>query len=275
MKELNEILTEVRAKIDAACARVGRDPEEVEIIAVTKTHGAEVVKEAWDAGLRIVGENKVQEAAWKKPASVTGPMWHLIGHLQSNKVRKALGLFDFFHSVDTVALADRLDAIARDVGAQPHILLEVNVSGEKSKSGMRPDEVEPTIAHIMEVCPRLTVEGLMTMAPFSEDPEEARPYFRRLRELRDALERKLGIGLPRLSMGMSGDYEVAVEEGATWVRLGTVLFGERPKVKAVRAAGDDGEGAVATAVGGDSDTYAGFGGLDSYSGEGPTVRVLD
>ena len=253
MKDFSDILSEVKARIAAACARGGRDPSEVEIIAVTKTHGAEVVKEAWDAGLRIVGENKVQEAAWKKPASVTGPMWHLIGHLQSNKVRKALELFDFFHSVDTAALADRMNAIAQDTGAAPHILLEVNVSGEKSKSGMKPDDVEPTVRHIMENCPRLTVEGLMTMAPFSENPEDARPYFRRLRELRDATEKSLGVGLPRLSMGMSGDYEVAVEEGATWVRLGTVLFGERPKVKAGMPAG----------------------GLDSYSGEGPTVRVLD
>ena len=253
MKPFETILEEVKSRIAAACERVGRDPSEVEIIAVTKTHGAEVVKEAWDTGLRIVGENKVQEAAWKKPASVTGPMWHLIGHLQSNTVRKALELFDFFHSVDTAALADRMNAIAQDMGAAPHILLEVNVSGEKSKSGMKPDDVEPTVRHIMENCPRLTVEGLMTMAPFSENPEDARPYFRRLRELRDATEKSLGVGLPRLSMGMSGDYEVAVEEGATWVRLGTVLFGERPKVKAGMPAG----------------------GLDSYSGEGPTVRVLD
>lgn len=253
MKPFEEILDEVRVKIAAACKRVGRDPDEVEIIAVTKTHGAEVVKEAWDAGLRIVGENKVQEAAWKKPASVTGPLWHLIGHLQSNKVRKALELFDFFHSVDTAALADRMNAIADDIGAAPHILLEVNVSGEKSKSGMKPEDVEPTVRHIMESCPRLTVEGLMTMAPFSENPEDARPYFRRLRELRDAVEKSLGVGLPRLSMGMSGDYEVAVEEGATWVRLGTVLFGERPKVKKGIPSG----------------------GLDSYSGEGPTVRILD
>ena len=253
MKPIGTILEEVKSRIAAACKRAGRDPDEVEIIAVTKTHGAEVVKEAWDAGLRIVGENKVQEAAWKKPASVTGPLWHLIGHLQSNKVRKALELFDFFHSVDTAALADRMNAIADDIGAEPHILLEVNVSGEKSKSGMKPEDVEPTVRHIMESCPRLTVEGLMTMAPFSENPEDARPYFRRLRELRDAVEKSLGVGLPRLSMGMSGDYEVAVEEGATWVRLGTVLFGERPKVKAGIPSG----------------------GLDSYSGEGPTVRILD
>ena len=229
MRELGEILSEVRGRIEAACARAGRSADEVEIVAVTKTHGAEVVKEAWDAGLGIVGENKVQEAAWKKPASVSGPMWHLIGHLQSNKVRHALELFDFIHSVDSVKLADRINFIADSIGASPHVLLEVNVSGEKSKSGMRPEDVRATLEHIAAECPRITVEGLMTMAPFSDEPEDSRPYFKRLRELRDGLQDSLGIGLPRLSMGMSGDYEVAVEEGATWVRLGTVLFGERPK----------------------------------------------
>ena len=261
MRELSEILEEVRGRIAAACRRVGRDPSEVEIVAVTKTHGAEVVAEAWNAGLTVVGENKVQEAAWKKPASVTGPLWHLIGHLQGNKVRPALELFDFIHSVDSVKLLDRINAIADEIGARPHVLLEVNVSGEKSKSGMRPEDVREAFAHIARECPRVTVEGLMTMAPLSENPEDARPCFRRLRELRDACEKELGIALPRLSMGMSGDYEVAVEEGATWVRLGTVLFGERPKVKAVRAVADD-EGVPG-------------GGLDSYSGAGPTVRVLD
>ena len=260
-RDIGEILGEVRSKVAAACERAGRDPASVEIVAVTKTHGAEVVEEAWRAGLRIVGENKVQEAAWKKPASPSGPEWHLIGHLQSNKVRHALELFDFIHSVDSAKLADRIDFIADEIGASPRILLEVNVSGEKSKSGMKPEDVEPTLRHIAESCPRVTVEGLMTMAPFSENPEDARPYFRRLREKRDEMESKLGVGLPRLSMGMSGDYEVAVEEGATWIRLGTVLFGDRPKAKPPRAAADDGEAA--------------FGGLDSYSGAGPTVRVLD
>ncbi|MBR2839140.1 MAG: YggS family pyridoxal phosphate-dependent enzyme [Kiritimatiellae bacterium] len=259
MRDLGEILAEVRGRIGAACERAGRDPADVEIVAVTKTHGAEVVKEAWDAGLRIVGENKVQEAAWKRPASVSGPMWHLIGHLQSNKVRHALSLFDVIHSVDSVKLADRINMIADETGAAPRVLLEVNVSGERSKSGMRPEEVGEAVRHIREACPRVTVEGLMTMAPFSEDPEDARPFFRRLRELRDAVEDGQGVGLPRLSMGMSGDYEVAVEEGATWVRLGTVLFGERPRARAAR-----------TSDGGDA-----AGGLDSYSGEGPTYKVLD
>ncbi|MCR5414179.1 MAG: YggS family pyridoxal phosphate-dependent enzyme [Kiritimatiellae bacterium] len=262
MRDFSDILGEVRGKIAAACNRAGRDPGEVEIVAVTKTHGADAVREAWEAGIPIVGENKVQEAAWKKPASVTGPSWHLIGHLQSNKVRHALELFDFIHSVDSVKLADRINAISDDAGFSPHILLEINVSGEKSKSGMRPEDAEDAARHIIEECPRITLEGLMTMAPFSENPEDSRPCFRRLRELRDTLEQKLGAGLPRLSMGMSGDYEVAVEEGATWVRLGTVLFGERPKIRAVRA------------VPGDYDGCA-LAGLDSYSGAGPTVRILD
>ena len=261
MREFGEILEEVRGRITAACSRAGRDPAEVEIVAVTKTHGAETVDEAWRAGLGVVGENKVQEAAWKKPASASGPSWHLIGHLQSNKVRKALELFDVIHSVDSAKLADRINSVADEIGALPRVLLEVNVSGESSKSGMKPEEVRGALEHIAAHCPRITVEGLMTMAPFSENPQDARPYFRRLRELRDEMQGALGVALPRLSMGMSGDYEVAVEEGATWVRLGTVLFGERPKAKRAAASGDDGDGAL--------------GGLDSYSGEGPTARVLD
>ncbi len=252
MRALEDILSEVRGRIEAACRRAGRDPGEVEIVAVTKTHDAEVVREAWRAGLSIMGENKVQEAAWKKPASVIGPAWHLIGHLQGNKVRAALELFDFIHSVDSIKLLDRINLIADEIGARPRILLEVNVSGEKSKSGMPANQVAEALRHIQEACPRITVEGLMTMAPFSTNPEDARPYFRQLRELRDELERSLDIGLPRLSMGMSGDYEVAVEEGATWVRLGTVLFGERPKVTRAQPVS-----------------------LDSHCGEGPTVKVMD
>ena len=259
-RDFSEVLAEVRGRISAACARCGRSADDVRILAVTKTHGAEVVEEAWRAGLSVVGENKVQEAAWKKAASVSGPEWHLIGHLQSNKVRQALGIFDCIHSVDSAKLADRIESIADEIGASPRVLLEVNVSGESSKSGMKPEEAPVVVLHIMENCPRLTLEGLMTMAPFSENPEDSRPHFRRLRELRDSLERELGVGLPVLSMGMSGDYEVAVEEGSTCVRLGTVLFGDRPRIKPVRAVsgGDCAEGA-----------------LDSYSGAGPTVRILD
>ena len=261
MRDLGEILEEVRARIASAARRAGRDPADVEIVAVTKTHGPETVREAWDAGLGIVGENKVQEAMWKKAACASGPQWHLIGHLQSNKVRHALETFDAIHSVDGVRLADRLNAVAEQIGARPCILLEVNVSGEKSKSGMAPGDVRAAVEHIFSSCPRLSLEGFMTMAPFSENPEDARPFFRRLRELRDEMEAAFGASFPRLSMGMSGDYEVAVEEGSTMVRLGTVLFGERPKLRPVRA--EAGEGDVP------------LGGLDSYSGAGPTVRVLD
>jgi len=245
MKPFADILAEVEASISAACDRAGRRREDVEIVAVTKTHGPEVVREAWDAGLRIVGENKVQEAAWKRPMAVSGPEWHLIGHLQKNKVRPALELFDFFHSIDSFALAERMNRIADEIGANPHILLEVNVSGERSKSGLRPEDVSAAVEGILASCPRVTLEGFMTMAPFvpREKVEETRPFFARLRELRDEMEGRFGASFPRLSMGMTNDYEVAVEEGATWVRLGTLLFGERPKARPARLvdAGDAGE----------------------------------
>ncbi len=232
MKSLNDILEEVAANIAVACGRTGRDPSEVEIVAVTKTHGPEVVQEAWDAGLRIVGENKVQEAAWKQPLSVSGPEWHLIGHLQKNKVRPALELFSTLHSVDSVSLIERIQRVAEEIGARPNILLEVNMSGERSKDGMRPDDV-PTAVERALACPNLTLEGFMTMAPFvpADKVEETRPVFAGLRELRDAMETEFGARFPRLSMGMTNDYRVAVEEGATWIRLGTLLFGERPKAR--------------------------------------------
>jgi pyridoxal phosphate enzyme (YggS family) len=245
MKTLDEILSEVNASIAAACGKAHRDPSEVEIVAVTKTHGPEVVREAWEAGLRIVGENKVQEAMWKQPLSVSGPEWHLIGHLQRNKVRHALELFECFHSIDSIPLLDRIETVASEIGKRPRVLLEVNVSGERSKDGMKPGDVPAAIEHVLSACPSITLEGFMTMAPFfpEEEIEATRPFFRELRELRDAMEAEFGASFPRLSMGMSGDYPIAVEEGATWVRLGTVLFGERPKAKPQRAidAGDAGE----------------------------------
>lgn len=262
MESLHDILARVNRRIESACLKAGRDPAEVEIVAVTKTHGEETVREAWEAGLRIVGENKVQEASWKKSVSISGPSWHLIGHLQTNKVRQALEIFDFIHSVDSVRLAERISHVAEETGARPHLLFEVNVSGEKSKNGMAPGDVLPALEHVFNSCPRLTVEGLMTMAPFSENPEDSRVYFRALRKLKDSLERDLGVRLPRLSMGMSGDYEVAVEEGATYLRLGSVLFGERPKL--LKAGGSAAEFPL-----------SGEGGLDSYSGEGPTCKILD
>ncbi len=244
MRELKDILAEVECRIAAAAAKGGRTASDVEIVAVTKTHGPEVVREAWEAGLGIVGENKVQEAAWKQPLSVGGPEWHLIGHLQKNKVRPALELFSCLHSVDSVALLDRIERISQEIGARPTILLEVNMSGERSKSGMRPEDVPAAVEAAMG-CSSLVLEGFMTMAPFvpHDKVEQTRPVFAGLRELRDAMEVEFGARFPRLSMGMSGDYEIAVEEGATWVRLGTVLFGERPKAQVVRPvdAGDAGE----------------------------------
>ena len=223
MRPLSEILEEVNSVIAAACAKTGRSPEDVEIVAVTKTHGPEVVREAWEAGLGIVGENKVQEAAWKQPLSA---------------------LFSTFHSVDSVALIDRIEMIAQEVGARPHILLEVNMSGERSKDGMRPADVPVAVERALS-CSSLTLEGFMTMAPFTPEDkiEETRPVFAGLRELRDKMETEFGVSLPRLSMGMTNDYRVAVEEGATWIRLGTVLFGARPKVRPMRMvdAGDAGE----------------------------------
>jgi hypothetical protein len=227
---VRDIFERVRAGIAAACEKAGRRPDDVEIIGVTKTHGPDVVREAWEAGIRRFGENRVQEAGWKIPACVSGPEWHLIGHLQRNKVRPALELFSVLHSVDSVRLLEQIGRVADEGGYRPELLIEVNVSGEASKDGLSPEAV-PEVIECALGCRNVTLTGLMTMAPFCPDAELARPVFARLREARDRWERQFGIGLPNLSMGMSNDYVVAVEEGATWVRLGTVLFGGRPKWK--------------------------------------------
>lgn len=228
--EVAEIVRGVQARIAEACAKAGRSPDSVEIIGVTKTHGPDVVREAWEAGIRLFGENKVQEAAWKIPECVGGPEWHLIGHLQRNKVRHALELFSVLHSVDSVRLLEQIERVAEEGGQRPEILLEVNVAGEASKSGLSPAQAPEAIEYALG-CRNLTLTGLMTLAPFSPDPELTRPVFAELRACRDRWEQAFGVGLPRLSMGMSNDYAVAVEEGATWVRLGTALFGHRPKWK--------------------------------------------
>lgn len=238
MRPLTEILEQVQTVIADRCAKCGRSPDEVKILGVTKTFGPEVVREAWEAGITVCAENKVQEAAWKIPECPSQLSWHLIGHLQRNKVRAAVELFQMIHSVDSVRLLETIEACAEESGARPEILLEVNTSGESSKFGLKPEQVPEVIERAME-CRNVTLSGFMTMAPFATEMESARPFFRRLRELRDEMESLYGIGLPELSMGMSGDYPVAVEEGATFLRLGTVLFGERPKFKIVRAADDD------------------------------------
>ena len=239
-RPISDCLAEVQQRIAAACAHAGRKPDEVEIIGVTKTFGPEVVAEAWQAGLRKLGENRPQEAAAKIPQCPSGPEWHLIGHLQRNKVRLALELFPVIHAVDSIRLLEQIERVADEAGCQPRILLEVNVSGEASKFGLKPEEVPAVIERTLQAR-AVTLVGLMTMAPFVPEPEQARPVFAKLRELRDRMERELGVGLPHLSMGMSNDFEVAVEEGATWVRLGSILFGHRPKWKEQRE-GDGEEG---------------------------------
>jgi len=223
-----ERLASVRGRIRAAAERVGRDPSSVRLIGASKTVPAAVLVEAVRAGLADLGENRVQEAEAKAPllrADLTDgavPVWHLIGHLQSNKARKAVALFDWIHSVDSPRLADGLERIAQELGRAPRVLIEVNTSGEASKEGVAPDDAAALIAHVAGLG-TLRLAGLMTIGPTGGDP---RPAFRLLRRLRDAA------GLDELSMGMSGDFEAAIEEGATIVRVGSALFGARTRQEA-------------------------------------------
>lgn len=238
MNDLIPLYEALLSRIDAAAKRSGRVGEDITLVAVTKTHGPETVRDAVDAGMTLFGENKVQEAAWKIPLCPAAARWQLIGHLQSNKARHAVRLFETIHSVDSIKLFDTLEAAARQAGTRPEIYLEVNVSGEPSKYGLTPEELPETVEHILANAQALSLTGLMTMAPFSADPEDARPHFARLRTLRDDLASRFGLDLPHLSMGMSGDFEVAIEEGATDIRVGTALFGARPKLAALRPVPD-------------------------------------
>lgn len=220
-------------KISHAAMRAGRSPEEIRLIAVTKTVEVEVLREAVDIGLRVFGENKVQEAR-EKIGQLKGLLgehalnieWHLIGHLQKNKAKYAVQLFDLIHSVDSIELAEELNRQAERTGKLQRILVQVKLSAETTKHGAAEQELLPLLERTAALR-NLDVRGLMTMPPFFDDPERARPYFRRLRELRDAAEQK-GFRLPELSMGMSDDFEVAIGEGATMVRIGTRIFGKRP-----------------------------------------------
>lgn len=216
----------VRRRIAEACARCGRRPEEVRLVAVSKTYSAEAVRAAAACGQRIFGENRVQEAAVKVPMCPGTLEWHLIGHLQSNKAAAAVRLFDWVHSVDSAKLLRMLEGHAAANGKRLNVLLEVNVSGEISKSGAAPDAV-PELLGMAGVLRNVEIRGLMTVPPIAEDPEEARVHFRRLRELRDGWAAEYGVALEELSMGMTHDMEVAVEEGATFVRVGTGIFGAR------------------------------------------------
>ena len=210
----------VRAKMAAAARRGCRQIDDITLVAVSKTVPPERVDEALALGVTTFGESKLQEAKAKIPLVSSRARWHMIGHLQTNKARVAVELFELIHSVDSVKLAADLNKWAERVGKTQAVLLEINVSGEPSKFGIKPEDLNAMLDPIVAL-PRLEVRGLMTLAPFAEDAEKARPYFRRLRELRDA------VGLRELSMGMSNDFEIAVEEGATIVRVGTAIFGER------------------------------------------------
>ena len=222
-------LLHVQQRIAAAAERAGRLPEEITLIAVAKTHPADAVREAYQMGIRHFGENRVQE--WEAKHGTVNDLpavWHLIGHLQSNKAARAARLFHSVDSVDDFTLAQRLDRARSELDGleKLRVLIEVRVEQETTKSGVEITGLAGLASNIVEL-PRLELAGLMCIPPLFEDVERVRPYFRRLRELRDALQAQLGLGLPVLSMGMSHDFEVAVEEGATEIRVGTALFGTR------------------------------------------------
>jgi len=229
---MQQRLAAVEERIAAACARAGRVRDTVKLLAVSKTFGPEAVEEAAGCGLLVFGESKVQEARQKIPCCPSHLQWHCIGHLQSNKIKDAVRLFHMIHAVDSSRLLELIDAACKAAGRTLPVCLEVNVSGESSKYGMPPGDVAATL----ELANRLfnvQVVGLMSIPPLMPDPEQVRPYFQRLRVLRDDLRDRTGYALPELSMGMSHDFEGAIAEGATWVRIGSMIFGERPKNKAV------------------------------------------
>jgi pyridoxal phosphate enzyme (YggS family) len=218
----------IRQRIHAACERAGRNPDSITLLAVSKTHPPETIKAAADCGQIYFGENKVQEAKAKIPLCPGKLRWHFIGHLQSNKCRDAVELFEMIQSVDSLSLAREINRRAEQAARRMPVLIEVNVAGEASKFGYQPDRV---LAELKEInaLPRLEIRGLMTVPPWSPEAEDSRPHFRRLRELKQRAGQVLGAPLPHLSMGMSGDFEIAIEEGATMVRVGTALFGPRAK----------------------------------------------
>jgi len=227
-------IASIHERIAAAASRAGRNPKEIALMAVSKTHPPESIGEAYEAGLRVFGENRIQEFASKIGTLQNLPAaeWHMIGHLQTNKAFKATELFHAVDSVDSLKLAEKLDAAARQLGKKLSLLLEINVGGEAAKSGVAPDS--PALDELLIAAPRLDslqFRGLMTVPPFTDDPQDARPYFRKLRGLRDniAARKHPGVNLDVISMGMSHDFEVAIEEGSTCVRVGTAIFGERTK----------------------------------------------
>jgi hypothetical protein len=233
--EIAQNIARVQERIAAAAKKAGRDPNGIALMAVTKTMPPERIRAAYQAGLRLFGENRVQEFTEKSDfiADLHGAEWHLIGHLQSNKAAKAATLFDAVDSIDSLRLAEKLDAAAQKAGRTVRVLIEVNVGGESAKSGVAP--VSSEFEEMLRAAPdlkSLQIRGLMTVPPFTASPEGARPYFSVLRRIRDEVaNRKLpSVSMDELSMGMSHDFEVAIEEGSTCVRVGTAIFGARPKM---------------------------------------------
>jgi pyridoxal phosphate enzyme (YggS family) len=227
--ELKQRLEDIRERIRRAAESCNRDPDSIRLVAVSKTVPAETVKEAIEAGATILGENYVQEAREKFDALVHYPVsWHFIGHLQSNKAKYAVRLFDLIHSVDSLKLARALDKEAKKVDKIQPILVQVNISGEDTKSGISAEDAAGLISEISHL-KNLSINGLMTMPPYFYQPEKVRPYFAALRELRDQIQKQSlpSVSPAELSMGMTGDFEAAIEEGATLVRIGTAIFGER------------------------------------------------
>jgi len=228
MALIAENLERVRVQIAQAAAKVGRAVDEIELVAISKTHDAAKVREAIEAGQSLFGESRVQEARVKIPELPSNLRWHFVGHLQKNKIRHALPLFELTHSVDSLALAEDINRIAEEDGLHPRVLLEVNVAGEGSKFGFQPDKLRAEMESLLAL-PRLSILGLMTIPPIAEEAEASRKYFVQLRDLRARLQTEFHVDLAQLSMGMTQDFAVAVEEGATLVRVGTAIFGERSK----------------------------------------------
>jgi pyridoxal phosphate enzyme (YggS family) len=230
MVSIAENLERVREQIAQAALKAGRTANEIELVAITKTHPAEKVREAVEAGYTLFGESRVQEARAKIPELPSHLRWHFVGHLQKNKIRHALPLFELFHGIDSLALAEEMNRIAAADGMHPRVLLEINMAGEESKFGFKPESVRREMESLLALS-RLTIEGLMCIPPLAEEADTSRKYFVQLRELRDSLESEFQLKLPQLSMGMTQDFCVAVEEGATLVRVGTAIFGERTRLK--------------------------------------------
>lgn len=230
MIDLAANLSYVRERVNRAATRAGRNPDEIKLVAVSKMHSVAILTEAIEAGIEIFGENKVQEAESKiNSIGRDKAEWHLIGHLQSNKARKAVQLFDVIHTIDSVDLAMRLDRICDNLGrAELSVFVQVDLAREETKSGVAEDEL-PELVDVLVTSPHLRFDGLMILPPYFDVPDDVRPFFRKLREIRERLatENAFANGRGELSMGMSHDFEIAIEEGATVIRVGTAIFGER------------------------------------------------